>query len=76
VKTSATVTEAHDPPAQGEQENRVYRRESFVKDFKPMSLGVIELPAGQGAMVLRATAIPGDEAIEFRRLMLRRVDAE
>jgi len=73
ARTSAKVTEAHDPPLQGEAENKVYKRESFVKDFKPMSLGVIELKAGRGEMVLRATEIPGGQASEFRRLMLRRV---
>lgn len=70
---SVKVTEAHDPPIQGKEENRIYKRESFVKDFKPMSLGVIELPAGKGELVLKASEIPGGQVIEFRRLMLRRV---
>ncbi len=69
----AVVGEAHDPPSEGEQENRVQKGESFVKDFRPMSLGVIELPAGRGEMTLRASEIPGSQAIEFRRLMLVRV---
>ena len=73
AKTVGKVVEAHDPPLQGEAENKVYKRESFVKDFKPMSLGVIDLPAGRGEMVLRATDIPGGQTSEFRRLMLRRV---
>ena len=70
------VMQAHDPPAQGEAENRVQKGESLVKDFKPMSLGVIELAKGRGELTLRAVAIPGSQAIEFRRLMLRRVDGE
>jgi len=73
AKTTGNVTEAHDPTLEGKEENRIYMRESYTKDFKPMSLGVIELPAGRGEMTLRATEIPGDQAIAFRRLMLRRV---
>ena len=75
ARTSTKVTEAHNPPLQGEAENKVYKRESFVKDFKPMSLGVIELKAGRGEMKLTASDIPGSQAIEFRRLILRRVDS-
>ena len=73
ARTRAKVTEAHDPPLQGEAENKVYKRESFVKDFKPMSLGVIDIKAGRGEMVLRATDVPGGQASEFRRLILKRV---
>ncbi|MBX2852654.1 MAG: arylsulfatase [Phycisphaeraceae bacterium] len=73
AKATGKVSGAHDPPLEGKQENRIYMRESLTKDFKPMSLGVIELAAGRGEMTLRATAIPGEQALEFRRLMLRRV---
>ncbi|MEM6505372.1 MAG: arylsulfatase [Planctomycetota bacterium] len=73
AKTSSKVTQAHDPPLEGERENRIYRKESFTKAFKPMSLGVIELQAGRAEMSLHATDIPGEQALEFRRLMLRRV---
>lgn len=73
AKVAGKVTKSNDPPIQGDKENRIYKRESFVKDFKPMSLGVIELFAGRGEMTLRATEIPGGQVIEFRRLMLRRV---
>lgn len=73
AKTSGKVTEVHDPPLEGEKENRFALRESYTKAFKPMSLGVIELSAERGGMTLKATAIPGGQAIEFRRLMLRRV---
>lgn len=73
AKVTGQVSEAHDPPLEGEQENKIDMRESLTKDFKPMSLGVIELPAGRGEMTLSATEIPGEQALEFRRLMLRRV---
>jgi arylsulfatase A-like enzyme len=73
ASVSGKVAKAHDPPSEGEAENRFQKGESFVKDFKPMSLGVIELPKGKGELSLRAIEIPGGQALEFRRLMLRRV---
>jgi hypothetical protein len=33
-------------------------------------MGEIELAAGQGTLTLKATEIPGEEAIDFRLLML------
>lgn len=68
------VTEAHDPPAIGAADDRSKRSESLVKDFKPLSLGVIDLRAGVGTLTLRAVDIPGAQAAEFRRLRLMRVE--
>ena len=72
--TKAEVTQANDPPIEGKVENKIDMRESYVKDFKPMSLGVIKLTSQRGEMSLKALQIPGEQALEFRRLMLRRVD--
>ncbi|WP_203329077.1 arylsulfatase [Candidatus Laterigemmans baculatus] len=67
----AQVKEPHDPPLRGAEHDRASRgAESFVKDFRPLSLGQVELPAGRGALTLRATEIPGDEVIDVRRLVL------
>lgn len=71
---SARVDQAWDPPEQGPEHDRIPRQESAVKDFRPMSLGIIELPAGRGELRLGATAIPGRQALEFRLLTLRRLD--
>jgi arylsulfatase A-like enzyme len=73
AKVVGKVSEAHDPPLEGAEENKIDMRESLTKDFKPMSLGVIELAKGRGKMTLRAIEIPGEQALEFRRLMFRRV---
>jgi len=70
----SVISEAHDPPLQGQKENRVYKRESFSKDFRPHSMGRIGLPAGRAQLQLEATRITGAEAIELRALMLRRVE--
>lgn len=68
-----TVQEAHNPPEQGAENDRVPRIESYVKDFQPMRLGVFRLQKGTGRLKLRAIKIPGSQAIDFRLLMLTRV---
>lgn len=70
---TGTITEANDPPLVGAARDRFKRRESYVKDFKPCSLGTIDLPAVTGTLSLRALKIPGDESIDLRYCALRRV---
>jgi hypothetical protein len=69
-----TITEAHDPPLHGAAEDRVPRMESYVKDFKALSMGTLALPKGPGELTLRATKIPGKQAIDFRLLILKRLE--
>lgn len=66
------IIEAHDPPLVGMEEDRVERGESYVKDFKPLRIGTVHLPAGRGALTLKARDIPGEEVMDFRLLMLKR----
>jgi len=66
-----TVTDAHDPPLRGKEQDRVPRRgESYVKDFKPLSLGIIELPAGKGTLTLSAAKVPGGSVADIRAVEL------
>lgn len=68
------VSLANDPPLIGSQQDRVPRTtESYVKDFRPMSLGVIELPAGVDSLTLRAPDIVGTQGVDVKMLVLRRV---
>ena len=69
----AKITDAHDPPMRGMKEDRSPRAESYVKDFKPMKMGKMQLPAGKGELKLQATEIPSGQALEFRLFMLRRI---
>jgi arylsulfatase A-like enzyme len=69
----ATLTQANPMPLQGAEHDRFPRVESYVKDFTPMKLGVLDLKKGTGELKLRATRIPGKEAMEFRLLMFRRL---
>jgi len=67
------VTEAHDPPLRGGENDRVERKESSVKDFKPMKLGTIRLKKGRGELTLRALDVPGSQVMDFRLMMFTRV---
>ncbi|MEM7315487.1 MAG: N-acetylgalactosamine 6-sulfate sulfatase, partial [Planctomycetota bacterium] len=73
-KLAAVVNQAHDPPLVGAKEDRSKRTESYVKDFRPLDMGEIQLEAGAGKLVLRATEIPGEQSIDFRLLFLTRVE--
>jgi arylsulfatase A-like enzyme len=71
-RTSATIAEAFDPPLQGAEHDRSPRGESYYKDFKPLSLGTITLPAGPADLTLQALEVPGKSVADVRRLVLRR----
>lgn len=68
---TGTVAAAHDPPLRGKAEDRVPRgAESYVKDFRPLSLGVVALPAGKGTLTLRAAKVPGARVADVRAVEL------
>ena len=73
-KLKGEITEAHDPPLRGGENDRHLRGESYVKDFKTMELGVIDLKKGKGTLMLSALEKPGHQVMEFRLLMLTRVE--
>ena len=52
-RISTIITETHDPPLTGMENDRDPRIESYVKDFKPLSLGNISFKKGRGALVLK-----------------------
>jgi len=71
---SKTITEPHDPPLKGMENDRVPRIESYVKDFKPVSMGIMNLKKGKGQLVLRASEIIGEEVIDFQLLMFTKLN--
>jgi hypothetical protein len=71
-KLTGIISEAHNPPIQGMENDRVERMESYVKDFKSLKLGTIHLKKGEGILSLKATDIPGRQAMDFRLLILKR----
>ncbi len=68
------ITKGHDPPLRGMENDRVKRVESYVKDFKPLPAGAIFLEKGKGELTLKATDMPGSQVMDFRLLMLKRLD--
>ena len=69
------VTEAHDPPLVGAERDRVPRQESYVKNFKPLRMGVLPLEEGRGTLTLQATEVPGSEVMDVRYVRLRLLEA-
>jgi arylsulfatase A-like enzyme len=70
--TRAKVAAAFDPPLQGATNDRVVRIEGYYKEFKPLSLGRVVLPAGRGKLTLRATEISGKQVADVFSVMLTR----
>ena len=66
------ITDAHDPPLVGMDEDRVERGESYVKDFKPLKLGKMKLQKGKEQINLQASSIPGSQVMDVRLLMFER----
>lgn len=68
------IDASHDPPVRGGENDRVTRMESYVKDFGVLTLGTLKLEAGKGTLTLQATEIPRNKVMDFRLLMLTRLD--
>jgi arylsulfatase A-like enzyme len=76
AQVRSVLDQAHDPPLVGAEQDRVPRGESYVKDFKPMRLGVMDLDAGRGTLTLRATDMPGGQVMEVWRVQLTLLEGE
>ncbi len=74
ARLETQILVAHDPPLKGQEHDRVERAESYVKDFRAMDLGVIQLPAGRSKLALSAKSIPGSSVLDFRLLMFERLE--
>ena len=65
------VSEAHDPPLLGAENDRTPRfGESLVKDFKPLRIGVLEMKKGRGELALQATGVAGKQVMDVRFVKL------
>jgi arylsulfatase A-like enzyme len=58
VQWKGTIAQAFDPPLRGKDVDRVTRKgESYMKDFQPLSLGVLDLPKGMATLSLGASTV-------------------
>ncbi len=73
-KIFSKVAPAHNPPLKGMENDRIERIESYVKDFKPLKAGRIKLSEGRKKLILKATDIPGQEVMDLKLILLKRVD--
>lgn len=67
------VSEAHNPPLKGMENDRIERMESYVKDFQPMMLGSIALKQGVQTFSLKALRIPGTQVMDVQKLIVKPV---
>ncbi len=72
-KLIAKIIEPHDPPLRGMENDRVVRKESYVKDFKSLTIGTIHLEKGVGELTLEAIEIPGSKVMDIRSIMLKKL---
>jgi len=70
---SKTINQENNPPLKGMENDRVERMESYVKEFKPLVLGNINLDAGRQLIVLKASDIK-NKCPEIRLLQFERKD--
>lgn len=73
-RLEAKIVEAHDPPLIGMEYDRYERQESYVKDFKRITLGDIKLNKGQGTLRMQALDVPGSQVMDFRLMLLTRIN--
>ena len=70
---SKKITKFYDPKEYGQENDRSPRIESYVKDFIPLKMGVIDLKKGKGTLMLKGLKMTGKELLDFRLLMLKRI---
>jgi arylsulfatase A-like enzyme len=70
ASTQATIQPGWNPPLDTTHDRVPRKGEGFDKEFRPLTLGRIELAAGPTTLTLRATAIPGGSVADVRRLVL------
>lgn len=69
---SFQLTEAFESSLRGMENDRVSRgSESYVKDFQPLSVKGVKLPAANGQISLRAKNVKGGSVADLRGISLR-----
>jgi hypothetical protein len=69
-----TLSQPNEAKTIGPEEDIYPRMEGYEKAFMPVKMGTIKLKKGKGLLTLRATHISGKQALEFRTLVLKRLE--
>lgn len=70
-RITGRVDPGWDPPLLRDQDTLPRTAgESTMKEFRPLTLGAIQLAAGGGPLVLRALEVPGKTVMDVRRVTL------
>lgn len=70
AKLQGQVVDAFDPPLIDNMDRVKREGESYVKDFRPLRLGVLPLTKGRDTLTLQALKIPGAQVMDVRAVML------
>jgi hypothetical protein len=71
AKLAGKVAPGWDPPLFTNQDTLPRPAgESKMKEFRPLKLGTIKLPAGRGPLTIRATDLPGQTVMDLRAITL------
>jgi hypothetical protein len=68
------VTEAFDPPIWDKSKERVAESHYFVKDFKPLELGVLTLKEGRDTLTLTAPKLVGGRGVDVYSVVLQKAE--
>lgn len=68
-----TVNEIFNPPLRGMENDRVQRKNSYVKDFKPFLVGKIHLNKGKNPLVLKSISLPKEEGLDLRLILFKKL---
>ncbi len=70
---NATISRPVESPLLGAADDRVARQEGYVRNWQPMTLGMMELTPGREKLRLKATEVAGSQVAEMRLIMFRRL---
>lgn len=73
-QVSKTIETAFDPPLYDKSKERVEESHYHMKDFRPVTLGRLDLPAGTTTFTLSVADRPGPRAVDVYALDVHRID--
>tara|TARA_B100001063_G_scaffold247197_1_gene291204 strand:+ start:1344 stop:3086 length:1743 start_codon:yes stop_codon:yes gene_type:complete len=73
-KITKNIINSHDPELEGMGDDRIKRIESYTKEFKKITLGDLYFEEGVSSLKLKTSDLIGNKSIDFRLLVLEKVD--